>query len=401
MGKPAAGMRIFVLSIVDLGVPDAQRVHLLEKWSRIAARGNEVHLWVYGGDPAMEGLAGSNLTIRRAPHLRVRFVMDLSYQLFLLSGVILQALKGRPDVVYVRNSALDFASILAALFCRSPLVVELPGPILEEGARYGFSPLKYRLAAWLMRCKMRLAARVITVTEPIKQGLVDTYGLDPDMVAVVQNAANTELFRPLPREESLAALGLASGKRYVGFVGNLSPWHGVEVLVEAAMQVLARDRSIVFLIVGDGVMRKTLEERVIREGFGDNIVFTGAVPYQEVPRYVACCHLMTLPLINKADQDSGYSPLKLYEYLACGRPVVSSRLKGLEVVEEEQVGSLITANQPEVLAVAIHTLLANEERLAEMGQNGRRVAVEKFDWSVVATHTLQELSNMVYTGATT
>lgn len=387
-------MRIFVLSIVNLRVCDAQRVHLLEKWSRIAAQGNDVHLWVYDRDPVIERLAGANLTIHRAPHLSIRYLMDLSYQLSMLTSVILQTFKGRPDTVYVRNSALDFASILAALFCRCPLVVELPGPILEEGARYGFSPLKYQLATWLMRSKMRLAARIITVTEPIKQGLVGTYGMEPDKIAVIQNAANTELFRPLPRVEAQAAVGLDSGKRYVGFVGNLSPWHGVEILIEAAKRVFSVDSSIAFLIVGDGIMRESLEKRVIQEGLKDNIIFTGAVPYQQVPRYVACCHLMTLPLINKMDRDSGYSPLKLYEYLACGRPVISSRLTGLEVVEDENVGRLVTANMPEELAEAICSLLLDEARLAEMGENGRRVAVEKFDWSVVARKTAGHLANL-------
>ena len=373
--------------MVDLQMPDAQRVHLMEKWSRIAAMGHDIHLWVFGRDPDFESTFASNVIVCRIPHFDIRFLRGVSFQLFLMVSMLFHILSLKPSIIYVRSSAADFAPLLLALIFKIPLAMEFPGPPAEEAASYGLAKSWIRLTNWLIILKTWYASVIVTVTEPIKKGISLNYRVHPNKIHVIQNAANTELFKPIPRDDALKRLGLDVRKRYVGFVGNISPWHGVGILTRAGAEVLRLCPEVVFHIIGEGVMKARLEKEVEEMGLAGNFLFAGAVPYKQVPLYVSSCDLMALPLITKSANDSGYSPLKLYEYMSCGRPVVASRLIGLEIVEEEGIGKLVSSNDPGALAAAIISMISDSSGLVRAGARARQLAVARFDWQGVATKT--------------
>lgn len=388
-------MRIFVASMVDLQMPDAQRVHLMEKWSRIAAMGHDIHLWVFGRDPDFESMFENKIVVRRIPHLNVRFLRGISFQLLLMVSLVFNILSSKPSMIYVRSSAADFAPLLVALIFRIPLGMEFPGPPTEEASSYGLSRSRIELTNLLIVLKTRCASVIVTVTEPIKKDISLNYRVHPNKIHVIQNAANTELFKPLARNDALKRLGLDIRKKYVGFVGNISPWHGVDVLTRAGAEVLRSCPEVVFHIIGEGVMKARLEKEVEEMGLAGNFLFAGAVPYKQVPLYVSSCDLMALPLITKSTNDSGYSPLKLYEYMACGKPIVASRLIGLEMVEEEGIGRLVAPNDAGHLSSAIIAMISDPGALIGMGTRARLLATTKFDWQRVAERTEKLIVDIV------
>jgi glycosyltransferase involved in cell wall biosynthesis len=126
---------------------------------------------------------------------------------------------------------------------------------------------------------------------------------------------------------------------------------------------------------------------------GDRVHFHGQISYRDVPAFIAACDVLVAPLLPKPNGDSGYSPLKLYEYLASGRPVVASRLEGLEVIEREALGRLVTPADPAALAGAVVEVLTDHGR-AEMGARARRVAVAEFGWDRAAARTIEILQGL-------
>jgi len=121
------------------------------------------------------------------------------------------------------------------------------------------------------------------------------------------------------------------------FVGNLAPWQGVETLLEVAPLLLREIRNIRFLIIGDGILKKTLEAKVNTLGVCRSLCFYRNGHSQ---RNSTIYHIADICVLPKRRLKSGYSPIKLYEYMACGKPVVASRVEGLEFIEEEGTGRL-------------------------------------------------------------
>lgn len=385
-------MTVWVVSMVDLSRHDAGRTHLLEKWSGVAARGHDVVLWAFARElaPVWSGLA-----VRVPGRVRVPGLSGVSYALSLLADLLRQLRRDSPDAIYVRASppTLLVALVLSRL-TRIPIVIEAPGPIVEEARLYGVSGRKLTVIRAVFGRALRGAAAVVVVTDGIARQLVAEYRVPEQAVHVVANGVNAETFAPRPVAEARARLGIEHSARIVGFVGNLHAWQGAEYLVEAAPAILGSVPGAEIHIVGDGVTRGSLERAAARLGVADLVLFHGPVPYEAVPDYISACDVLVAPLVPKPTGDSGYSPLKLYEYLSCGRPVVASRLEGLEIVEREGLGRLVPPADADALARAVVGLLGDERMRSKMGERARLVAVERFAWTRAAERTIAILESV-------
>jgi len=133
-----------------------------------------------------------------------------------------------------------------------------------------------------------------------------------------------------------------------------------------------------FLIIGDGMLREEFEEEVNRIGLSSYFVFTGMIDYPQVPWYI---NLADICVLFKRSLKSGYSPIKLYEYMACGKPIVATRVKGLEFIETEGSGRLIEPEDSVSVGVALVELLKDGEMRRVMGRKGFRIARERFSWA--------------------
>ncbi len=381
-----------MVSGVDLSYQDGGRTHLLEKWTRVAAEGHEVDLWAFAGQSSPDW---SPLTVHAPRHLPVRGLAGPSYSASLLASVLWHLRRRRPDAIHVR---LAQPTVPVALALRRlstvPVVVEVTGPIAEEARLYGVSERKVALIRSISERAMQAAAAVVAVTDGIKRQLVAEYGVAEQAVHVVGNGVNTEGFRPRPTAEARARLGLQGRGPIVGFVGNLHRWQGTEFLIEAAPAILSSVSDAEIHLVGDGVTRESLERSASRLGIRDRVRFHGQVPYDDVPDFIAACDVLVAPLLAKPTGDSGYSPLKLYEYLSSGRPVVASRLDGLEVVEREGLGRLVPPADADALARAVVELLADDQARVEMGERARRIAMERFGWGRAAERTIEILQGV-------
>jgi glycosyltransferase involved in cell wall biosynthesis len=222
----------------------------------------------------------------------------------------------------------------------------------------------------------------VVVTETLRRRLIDQYDVAASKVRVIENAADTDLFRPSNPMLARSSLGLGEGP-VVLFVGNLAPWQGVDVLVRA-FKVLSRHNAAAHLVVvGDGQTRPGLEELVSELGISKQVRFLGAVPYEQVPTMIAAADVCVAPMTRERLK-SGSSAIKVHEYLACERPVVASRIPGLEFLETEGVGILVPPEDEQALASALARVLEDAEWRRSAGARGRALVLKKASWTSVA-----------------
>jgi glycosyltransferase involved in cell wall biosynthesis len=213
------------------------------------------------------------------------------------------------------------------------------------------------------------------------------YRVPPEKTVLIESATDPELFRPLDEGVCRQRLGLDPAGRYVGFVGSFFRHQGIDILIDAAPTILHRLPDVRFLLVGDGVMRRTWAERISKRGLSASFLFTGQVPYSEVPLYIGATELCVAPFL--ADRGDA-SPLKLFDYLACGRPVVASAIPPLRDLLSRAEGiAPVPPEDPEALGKEIVRLLEDQEAARRLGEDGRRWVLEAHSWQAAAKRLLR------------
>jgi glycosyltransferase involved in cell wall biosynthesis len=267
------------------------------------------------------------------------------------------------------------------------LVFEING-IANEEQRLKSDSFLNRILVFLIQKAEKMATRysdrIVSVTPSIVFYLSTNFYCHPDKVEVIGNGVDTKRFQPIHNETLLGQwkerLGIAKGEMVIAFVGNLARWQGVDILIESAIRLLSRGEKVRLLIVGDGPIKKDLMRRVLESGLDKEFIFTGMMGYEDIPFLINLGNICVAPFIMGRNKKTGVSPLKVFEYMACGKPVVSSRIEGLEFIEKECAGQLVEPDDAISLAKALEDLLRSANKRIEMGRRGLEIAGEKFSW---------------------
>jgi glycosyltransferase involved in cell wall biosynthesis len=184
---------------------------------------------------------------------------------------------------------------------------------------------------------------------------------------------------------SRRALGLAE-KPTVGFIGTFFPYQGVSTLIAAAPAILAACPAARFLVVGDGPARAEWEARARAAGVAAAFHFPGQVPHAEVGTWINAMDVCVAPFV--ADRGEG-SPLKLFDYFACARPVVASDIPAVRhIVEESGACVAVPPEDAGALTSAVARLLGDVGARTRMGWAGRAWVVRDHGWNAVAARVL-------------
>ncbi|MDA4127900.1 MAG: glycosyltransferase family 4 protein [Thaumarchaeota archaeon] len=287
----------------------------------------------------------------------------ISYYLYLRSayalfaGLVASRLAKDHDlqVILERESAFG-AGAIASIISHKPMILEMIGP------RYS-----------------RLSATVCSKVLAYNEKMIPDGAMGKTVF--VKAAVNPDLFKPdqKARESIRARLGL-DGSIVVGYVGTFQSWHGLDDLIEAARILLRSNHRFKFLFVGP--IPANIKSSIDSE-LAESLIFAGTVPYESVPDYVNASDIAVAPynIQNSSRRDKGIgSPLKVLEYMACGKPVVGSSLPQVaEIVVDGETGFLFPQGEPKLLAARITELANNPELRDEMGRAGLE-KVRLYSW---------------------
>jgi glycosyltransferase involved in cell wall biosynthesis len=281
--------------------------------------------------------------------------------------------RGPFDLVYERYSLWSFAGVEYAHDRNIPSVLEVNAPLIEEQALH--RGLSQRDAAERVAERIFAQATLLVAVSVEVANYLLRYSGTSGRVHVINNGVNPSCFRPgvtpsYPRHD---------GEFTVGFVGNLRPWHGLETLVEAFALFHQRNANTRLLVVGDGPIRQGLEEDLERRRLREAVQFTGAVSHDAVPALLASMNVAVAPYPQSSC--FYFSPLKVYEYMALGLPVVASRIGQLaEVIQHGHTGLLCPPGEAAGFAEAFERLREDPALGKRLGQAARATVLRRHTW---------------------
>lgn len=240
--------------------------------------------------------------------------------------------------------------------------------------------LKYKLTRMLETRAVRRADAVAVICEGLRQDLVRR-GIDPAKIMVSPNGVDLELFgTPPARDAALAGeLGL-DGADVIGFIGSFYDYEGLDLLIAAMPDLVARSPKVHLLLVGGGPMENAWHALAKASPVADRIHFVGRVPHQQVERYYSLIDILAYP--RKAMRLTELvTPLKPLEAMAQQRLVAASDIGGhRELIEDGVTGTLFPPDDPAGIARALADLLANRDGWDERRAVARRYVEKDRNW---------------------
>lgn len=297
----------------------------------------------------------------------------------------------RPDVLLWFDSPGQMAPLLALSghACASVLFVNgLP----EEEVQ---GIWRFPLVRWVLRTALKTAARrvqaVVSICREIVTQMQDAWRIPPERCYVIRNGVDGDRFHSLSHEAAREALGLPATGPYIGFVGGFFPWHGLETLIAAVPYVRDKVPSATFLLVGEGQTRHALEQIVQQQRLADVVRFVGRADWTQVPTWIAACDVCVV--LHRQTRSYPGDSMKLWEYLSCGRPVVTTVGPGYgETVEAIGCGLAAKPDDAQDLARQLLRLLEDPDERMKMGERGRMAVIQSHTWGARAQELEQVCS---------
>jgi glycosyltransferase involved in cell wall biosynthesis len=409
-------MRILIVTQNYLPEMGALSNRLYPVVRRLAEAGHEVYVATgmpnypegevfagYRGRRAMRESLGGATVLRTACHVTPRnqskWAQLRSYLSFIPAALRGGWRAGKPDVVFVSTPPL-FALIPALLLAKlrgARLVLDVrdlwPDELVTY-AGYGERSLPVRLTGALARLGYRMSDCVVGTTDAILDAAVER-GAAREKTFLMPNGADLELFRPVSPDNAVAR-GYPFGERFVVmYSGLFGIKHGLEVLLEAAA-LLKRHEDIAFFLLGNGARREALAAEVKERGLG-NVIFGGERGVEDVPLLLARADVC-FAAVRPEPYPKKVISVKVFEYMACEKPVVGA-LSGesARVLAESNGGLVVPPGDARATADAILALRGDPARRAAMGKAGRRYVEENYSRAAWAARLEQRISALCCT----
>jgi glycosyltransferase involved in cell wall biosynthesis len=180
--------------------------------------------------------------------------------------------------------------------------------------------------------------------------------------------------------------------QYIGFVGSFYRYQGLATLLEAFARIHDRRPSTRLLMIGEGEEATALFEQATQRGLSSWITWAGRVEYTRVPIWIGAMNVCVAPFCGDRGETS---PVKVFDYLACGKPVVASAIPSVTALFSRANGVvLVQPDQVDALAEAVLDLLACPDEACRLGREGRAFVEQRFGWDAIV-RTLRDLARQI------
>lgn len=273
------------------------------------------------------------------------------------------------NIIYVLDSIYyELSGLITAMLSRTPLVIRLRTNEVKLRSILRYNFIKRFLGNFVTMLAVNNAKQVVCISHELRD-LVLGWGLNPSRVKIVYHGVDANQFRPMKVEKPFSKIVL--------FVGGFAPGKGASIVIEVAKCL----ENIHFLIIGS----KSDDSEISR--LPKNIHFLGIVSRDHMPLYYNMCDVLVLPSFTEGFPDV------ILEALACGKPVIASRVGEIPWIVSSKFGWLVEPGNVKEFKETIQNALSDEGLLKAMGEAAREYVVKNFRWCSYA----KEMTNILKT----
>jgi glycosyltransferase involved in cell wall biosynthesis len=280
----------------------------------------------------------------------------LIYSLF--APIIYWRIFKKADIYRTHQVWGSWVALIAKLLYRKKLIVRQGYQLSIFLKKRRASSIR-RFFVWFLEfLSYHITDRVIVTSQNDKSYIVKKYLVKPEKIVVIPNYVDVNVFKPLDN--------VTRDKRKIAFVGRLDPQKNLHALIDAV-----KDLDAELLVLGDGPLRKVLEDKVEREGIR-NVKFLGKIPNEKLPHILNGCGIFILPSLYEGN------PKALLEAMACGLPVIGTDVEGIRDLIRHKENGYLCGVGAESIRNAITTLMYDDELRVKLSLNARRFVEENF-----------------------
>ena len=369
-------MRVLITSSVDLRKTAPNRLH---HFVRYLSRKHEITA-ICINDWWKAGLVDTSKYYQDfkeiLDNIDIKYITEKKITPFkqeLLSPRLIK-LESCKDFDVLLNSDAPISGYYIAKKLNLPMIYDLADDVPEMIANSPQIPRLLRpFGKWIGRYMLKRNIAIAKKVMGISRTLQNKYLIPDEKFELIPNGVDTKLFRKV-ESDLRERLGLEDNF-VLGYVGVLREW----VDLTPVYQAIKNLEDVKLLIVGEEGMLKENREIVRRYRVEDKVVFAGTVPYTKVPEYISAMDVCLIPFKRNAISQNAV-PLKLFEYMACEKPVISTRLEGVM----EVVGDMILyADTVDEYIAQIKNIIDNTDLAEELGEKGRKFVIENYDWKKI------------------
>jgi len=229
----------------------------------------------------------------------------------------------------------------------------------------------------------RLASGIVTITSSIKNGIIH-YGIDESKMFAIELGVDCDTFRPIDNVPSPVPL-LGQDRFIVMYSGNFGPAYDFNTLLQAAKQVGEINSDLLFVIRGSGALESFIRTKISELGLSNVLVLGTVDSIRELVQILNMADVLVLPMSNVKVQETAH-PSKIFEYLACGKPVVCCATGELrKLITDSQIGIVVEPSDPKALAVAILNLYKDELKREILGKRARKFVCKDFSYQAITS----------------
>lgn len=340
-------------------------IKVYELTQNLTKRGHRVSLFIPKiGYPEQQTTAH----VFPVPFIDFPVLRFISFQVLAFLWAIRVALrKDPPDIIYVRIM-WSFIPMVLGRFLSAPVMLEVNDSPHRAYASIKNS-LKRSVVHLIDKISFNLSDHIFPVTKKIAENMHALEGIPWKKLTVLPSGTNIDLFHPMDKRQCCRKLGFDESLTYIGFIGTFFRYQGIDTLIDAAPSIIQKYPQIRFLILGDGPMKDAWQIMLTVKDLESYFIFPGFIPYERVPSYCAIMAICVAPFYRSAGESS---PVKIFDYLACGKPVVATDVgETSSFFADSGAVMIVPPEDPAALAQGINRLLENETLRAEMGEKGR------------------------------
>lgn len=330
--------------------------HLAE---HLAKRGHEIHV-ITSHDEGLPNFDKENgFYVHRLAWPKIQIIGGILFWL----KIFLKIRTIKPEIVQVQAISIGLPAFLAKKILKIPFIIWGRGSDVY---------LPGRFTRIISKPILHNADAVLALTEDMRQKMK---GIANREIFVVPNGINLEQFTggssPIAKE---------NGVQNILFVGRLHPVKGVQYLIRAMENVLEEIPDAKLILVGNGEERGNLEALSIQLGVQKSVQFVGVVPHEKVHSYMQQADIFVLPSLSE-----GF-PGVILEAMACGLPVIATRVGGImDIIVEGVNGYLIDEMRPDAISEKLLFLSRNKQIKRKISQNNKQI-VKKYNWDYVVSN---------------